>query len=49
VDGMGKQEPWVELRGVVPEAGKDYERLEIEVLKTMIVGKLDVINRKVIP
>jgi hypothetical protein len=34
-DGIWKQEPYPESRGVLPEAGEDYEGSEMEVLGTM--------------
>jgi hypothetical protein len=47
-DGIWKQEPYPESRGVLPEAGEDYEGSEMEVLGTMTAAKFDVDNNKVI-
>jgi hypothetical protein len=47
-DGIRKSEPCVEWRGVLSEAGEDYEESEMEVLEAMKVAKFDVLNNKVI-
>jgi hypothetical protein len=47
-DGIWKQEPCPESRGVLPEAGEDYKGSEMEVLGTMTAAKFDVDNNKVI-
>jgi hypothetical protein len=47
-DGIWKQEPCPESRGVLPEAGEDYEGSEMEALGTMTAAKFDVDNNKVI-
>jgi hypothetical protein len=47
-DGIWKQEPCLESRGVLPEAGEDYEGSEMEVLGTMTAAKFDVNNNRVI-
>jgi hypothetical protein len=47
-DGIRKQEPCAESRGVLPEAGEDYEGSEMEVLGTMTAAKFDVVDNKVI-
>jgi hypothetical protein len=47
-DGIRKREPCAESRGVIPEAGEDYEGSQMEVLGTMTAAKFDVVDNKVI-
>jgi hypothetical protein len=47
-DGIRKREPCAEPRGVLPEAGEDYEGSEMEALGTMTAAKFDVVDNKVI-
>jgi hypothetical protein len=47
-DGIRRWEPCAELRGVLPEAGEDYEGSEMEVLGTMTAAKFDVVDNKVL-
>jgi hypothetical protein len=45
-DGIRKRELLAEVRGVLPEAGEDYEGSEMEVWGTVTAAKFDVVDNK---
>jgi hypothetical protein len=47
-EGILKRKPCTESREVLPEAGKDYEGPQIDLLETMKKAKFDVMDNKVI-